>query len=67
MYAIVKGKPMYAKEDIAWERVRPRNSYIKQNKGFQETSDTKTQANREKIKEKKHPIPKKGDLPQWSH
>jgi hypothetical protein len=57
MYTTAKGKPTYAKEDTSWARVRPRNSNIKKNKGFQATDDIETQENREKIKEKKHPIP----------
>jgi hypothetical protein len=63
MYVIVKGKPTYAKKDTVRERVKPRNSDARKNTGFQATCDTKTQENREKIKEKKHPIPQKGDLP----
>jgi hypothetical protein len=47
MYVTVKGKPMYAKEDTDWARVRPRNSDTKKNRGCQATCDTKTQENRE--------------------
>jgi hypothetical protein len=42
MYMIFKGKPMYSKEDNAWERVRPGNSDTKKNKGCHKIGETKT-------------------------
>jgi hypothetical protein len=49
----------YVKEDISLERVKPRNSYIMQNIGFQATYDRETQENIEQIKEKNTQCPKK--------
>jgi len=42
MYASVKGKHMYTKQDIARERVNPRNSDARKNTCYQATSDTET-------------------------
>jgi hypothetical protein len=55
----IKGQPAYFKEDIAWERVKPRNSYIMLNTDCQATDDRETQENREQIKEKNTQHPKK--------
>jgi hypothetical protein len=43
MYATVKGKPVYAKEYIAWARVRPRNRRHKNLGKHRENRGEKTQ------------------------
>jgi hypothetical protein len=66
MYAFVKGKPAYVKEDTAKARVRPINSDTRKNIGFQVTNERETQENKEKIKDKNTQYPQKGDLPRES-
>jgi hypothetical protein len=47
MYAVVKGKPTYAKKHTGRGMVKPRNLYARKNTFFHATSDMETQENKE--------------------